>query len=107
MAGKSPFDLNDAHQTNDQNSEELLFQVILERPIRMPRSLSIPASKVLKRFLDKEPRTRLGCSGLADIQHDSFFRTLDWVRLGKKQVIPPFRPTISDEMGLDNFDTQF
>jgi atypical protein kinase C iota type len=107
MAGKSPFDINDAHAATAENSEELLFQVILERPIRMPRSLSIPASKVLKRFLDKDPDTRLGCSGLADIQSDSFFRTLDWGKLSKKQVIPPFRPTISDEMGLDNFDTQF
>ena len=86
MAGKSPFDLNDAHAATAENSEELLFQVILERPIRMPRSLSIPASKVLKRFLDKDPDTRLGCSGLNDIQMDSFFRTLDWAKLSKKQV---------------------
>ena len=86
MAGKSPFDINDAHAATSENSEELLFQVILERPIRMPRSLSIPSSKVLKRFLDKDPDTRLGCSGLNDIQSDSFFRTLDWGKLSKKQV---------------------
>lgn len=27
--------------------------------------------------------------------------------MGQKQVMPPFKPNISGEFGLDNFDTQF
>lgn len=28
-------------------------------------------------------------------------------QLEKKQALPPFQPQITDEYGLDNFDTQF
>lgn len=28
-------------------------------------------------------------------------------KLEKKQALPPFQPQITDDYGLDNFDTQF
>ncbi|KAG7239813.1 hypothetical protein INR49_028346 [Caranx melampygus] len=99
MAGRSPFDI--ITDNPDMNTEEYLFQgasrgsvasichyhrppggltVILEKPIRIPRSLSVKAASVLKGFLNK---------------------------LEKKEVTPPFKPQISDDYGLENFDTQF
>lgn len=111
MAGRSPFDAGapmGADQA-EQNTEELLFQVILEKVIRIPRSLSVRASKVLKEFLNKNPLDRLGCSEgkFQDIINHDFFKTIDWSMLEKKQVTPPYKPFVRDEMGLDNFDTQF
>ncbi|KAK2105654.1 hypothetical protein P7K49_015168 [Saguinus oedipus] len=29
------------------------------------------------------------------------------IQLEKKQALPPFQPQITDDYGLDNFDTQF
>lgn len=90
MAGKSPFDLNGVDTTNAEGTEEALFQTILERPIRIPRRLSLHASKVLQRFLDKNPDTRLGCrkneTGLSEIKKDNFYKSVDWDRLSKRQV---------------------
>ena len=45
----------------DQNTEDYLFQVILEKTIRIPRSLSVKAASILKGFLNKNPIERLGC----------------------------------------------
>ncbi|XP_078281827.1 protein kinase C zeta type isoform X3 [Rhinoraja longicauda] len=78
MAGRSPFDI--ITDNPDMNTEDYLFQVILEKPIRIPRSLSVKAASVLKGFLNK---------------------------LEKKQVTPPFKPQSTDDYGLENFDTQF
>ncbi|KAL7876733.1 hypothetical protein AOLI_G00116960 [Acnodon oligacanthus] len=92
------------------NTEDYLFQVILEKQIRIPRSLSVKAASVLKGFLNKEPKERLGChpqTGFADIMAHPFFRNVDWDLMEQKQVVPPFKPNISGEFGLDNFDTQF
>ena len=92
MAGRSPFDAGapmGADQA-EQNTEELVFQVILEKVIRIPRSLSVRASKVLKEFLNKNPLDRLGCSEgkFQDIINHDFFKTIDWSMLEKKQVTP-------------------
>uniref|UniRef100_A0A8C9TNE6 protein kinase C n=1 Tax=Scleropages formosus TaxID=113540 RepID=A0A8C9TNE6_SCLFO len=54
-------------------------------------------------------------TGFADIMGHPFFCSVDWdlVRLiitqmmEQKQVVPPFKPSISGEFGLDNFDSQF
>ena len=52
LAGKSPFDIG-GHDMPDQSTEDYLFQVILEKTIRIPRSLSVKAAQVLKGFLNK------------------------------------------------------
>uniref|UniRef100_A0A6I8Q8C2 Protein kinase C n=1 Tax=Xenopus tropicalis TaxID=8364 RepID=A0A6I8Q8C2_XENTR len=108
MAGRSPFDI--ITDNPDMNTEDYLFQVILEKPIRIPRFLSVKASHVLKGFLNKDPKERLGCqlqTGFSDIKSHTFFRSIDWDMLEKKQVVPPFKPQITDDYGLENFDTQF
>ena len=64
-----------------QNSEDLLFQVILEKTIRIPRSLSVKAGQVLRSFLNKNPVDRLGCHGtsaFSDITGHPFFKSIDW-----------------------------
>lgn len=64
-----------------QNTEDYLFQVILEKTIRIPRSLSVKAATVLKAFLEKKPSERLGCSrdnAFLDIVNHPFFKSIDW-----------------------------
>ncbi|KAG7228981.1 hypothetical protein INR49_013214 [Caranx melampygus] len=81
MAGRSPFDIVGSSDNPDQNTEDYLFQVILEKQIRIPRSLSVKAASVLKGFLNKDPKERLGChpqTGFADIMGHPFFRNVDW-----------------------------
>ncbi|XP_056654718.1 mucin-16-like isoform X3 [Monodelphis domestica] len=108
MVGRSPFDI--ITDKLDMATEDDLFQVILEKPIQIPRFLSVKASRVLKGFLNKDPKGRLGCqpqTGFSDIKSHMFFRSIDWDLLEKKQALPPFQPQITDDYGLDNFDTQF
>lgn len=51
LAGRSPFHL--AGNEDEQDAENRLFQVILERQIRIPRNLTVRAANVLKGFLNK------------------------------------------------------
>lgn len=81
LAGRSPFDIAGASENPDQNTEDYLFQVILEKTIRIPRSLSVKAASVLKGFLNKNPADRLGChreSGFSDIINHLFFKSIEW-----------------------------
>ncbi|GMT14219.1 hypothetical protein PFISCL1PPCAC_5516 [Pristionchus fissidentatus] len=113
MAGRSPFELGDMQGDNDLNTEDRLFQIILEIRIRIPRSLSVKASTVLRNFLEKDPAQRLGCKmdideSLNDIKEHSFFRThIDWDKLEAKQIPPPYDPQVDGDRDLQHFDNQF
>ncbi|EHB18684.1 Protein kinase C iota type [Heterocephalus glaber] len=40
-------------------------------------------------------------------QEHPFFQNVDWDMMERKQLVPPFKPNISEGFGLDNFDPQF
>lgn len=103
LAGKSPFDTQDS-------SEDALFQTILEKTIRIPRSLSVKAQNILKAFLKKDPAERLGCDpqkGFSEIKSNEFFRGIDWEQLERRQVKPPYTPETEHERDLTHFDSDF
>ncbi|KAF1766053.1 hypothetical protein GCK72_006009 [Caenorhabditis remanei] len=112
MAGRSPFDIV-GMQNAEENTEDYLFQIILERQIRIPRSLSVRASSILKGFLNKDPTERLGCKldineGLRDMKEHQFFRGfIDWEALEQKAVAPPYHPAVESDRDLTHFDHQF
>uniref|UniRef100_A0A6M2DE79 Protein kinase C n=1 Tax=Xenopsylla cheopis TaxID=163159 RepID=A0A6M2DE79_XENCH len=110
LAGRSPFDIAGASENPDQNTEDYLFQVILDKTIRIPRSLSVKAASVLKGFLVKDPAGRLGChkeGGFMDIVNHQFFKAIDWEMLEQKQVAPPFKPRLESDRDLANFPPEF
>ena len=71
-----------------------LFQVILEKTIRIPRSLSVKAASILKGFLNKNPADRLGCnreSGFMEIMTHPFFKTIEWEGVSLQHGVKSFR----------------
>ncbi|CAI9741469.1 protein kinase C iota type-like isoform X2 [Octopus vulgaris] len=109
LAGRSPFDVVGSDNP-DQNTEDYLFQLILEKPIRIPRSVSVKAASVLKGFLNKNPKERLGCvpdAGFDDIRTHAFFRQIDWELLEQKQITPPYKPELQSDRDLRRFDEMF
>ncbi|CAF0750262.1 unnamed protein product [Didymodactylos carnosus] len=113
MAGRSPFEMVGSAESPDLNTEDRLFQVILQQPIRIPRSLTVRAKQVLEGFLNKNPKERLGCrgptchEGFDDIRIHPFFNQINWVKLESKQIIPPYKPIVANEHDLSHFDPQF
>uniref|UniRef100_A0A915NCU4 protein kinase C n=1 Tax=Meloidogyne javanica TaxID=6303 RepID=A0A915NCU4_MELJA len=111
MVGRSPFQA--PIEEYQEYSEDFLFQVILERQIRIPRNLSVRAANVLKGFLNKDQNERLGCKpdleeGLNDIKTNAFFRySIDWELLVERRITPPYNPNINGDRDLQRFDTSF
>ena len=58
-------------------------------------------------FLTRDLKYRLGCgpSGKADIQRHPFFTGMDWAKLEKLEIPPPFKPTIKGK-DAGNFDPE-
>ena len=89
MAGQPPF---------EADNEDDLFESILHDDVLYPVWLSKEAVSILKGFMQKNVAKRLGCvaahGGEEAIKHHSFFRAIDWEKLEKRQIKPPFRPKI-------------
>lgn len=109
MAGRSPFEINENPSENpDLNTEDHLFQIILEKPIRIPRSLSVKASSILKGFLQKNPAERIGTQdGLNEIKQHTYFKSIDWQLLEQRLIQPPYKPQVTSERDLNNIDELF
>ncbi|KAL7271789.1 Serine/threonine-protein kinase [Rhizina undulata] len=98
--GWSPFYAEDTQQ---------MYKNIAFGKVRFPRdALSIEGRNFVKGLLNRNPKHRLGATHDAkELKSHPFFNDVDWNELLRKNVIPPFKPTLSSETDTSNFDPEF
>lgn len=88
---------------------ERLFEKIRKSELHYPASLSTNAKQLLRGLLTKDPTRRLG-SGEKDaeeIKPHSFFASIDWEKLQRGEITPPWAPTITGNQDTSQFDAEF
>ncbi|XP_071486841.1 protein kinase C delta type-like isoform X1 [Diadema antillarum] len=96
LIGQSPFHGED---------EDQLFDCILHEAPHYPRWLSRDAHSCLLQLLERNPDIRLGVK--SQIRAHPFFRSIDFDRLEKREIPPPFKPKIKGDGDAGNFDPEF
>jgi len=92
----------------DGRSAEKMTNSITKDPLRFPENASSRCSDeglaVLRGWIERDPKMRLGCRSqaqcLEDIQRHPWFASIAWDNLDSKQCQPPFVP----DMKQANFD---
>ncbi|XP_048582409.1 ribosomal protein S6 kinase beta-1 isoform X2 [Nematostella vectensis] len=100
LTGTPPFCADNRKKTIDK---------ILKGKLIIPPYLTPEAKDFIRKLLKRHPQARLGgMAGDANpIKAHSFFRHICWEDLLAKKVEPPFRPSISGEEDVSQFDSKF
>ncbi|XP_050535531.1 protein kinase 3 isoform X2 [Daktulosphaira vitifoliae] len=102
LVGKSPFSGCD---------EDALFWSICNEQPQYPRYLSANAKSVLVALLDKDTNKRLGSlesnHSAEDVMRHPFFSSLDWGKLERRELEPPYMPKVYHPLDTHYFDKHF
>ncbi|OON18046.1 kinase domain protein, partial [Opisthorchis viverrini] len=100
MCGRLPFYSTD---------HEILFELILQEKVVFPSHLSLIAQDILAKLLIKDPSSRLGGGprDVLDVMAHPFFLSVDWDKLIRKDVIPPWKPDVTDELDTKYIPEEF
>lgn len=87
----------------------LMYKKILHNQLLFPPGYSEKGQSLVRGLLERDPRRRLGGgpSDAVEVQNHVFFSNIDWEKLYKKQVKPPFKPKVESETDTSNFDPCF
>lgn len=100
LTGAPPFCSDNRKKTIDK---------ILKGKLVLPPYLTAEARDLLRKLLKRHPQSRLGggSDDATPLKIHPFFRHINWTDLFNRQVEPPFKPCISGDEDVSQFDQRF
>ncbi|XP_023689926.1 ribosomal protein S6 kinase alpha-6 isoform X2 [Paramormyrops kingsleyae] len=100
LTGTLPFQGKDRSET---------MNMILKAKLGMPQFLSSEAQSLLRMLFKRNPANRLGAGsdGVEEIKRHPFFSTIDWNKLYRRELQPPFQPAAGKPDDTFCFDPEF
>uniref|UniRef100_A0A3Q3WZ13 non-specific serine/threonine protein kinase n=1 Tax=Mola mola TaxID=94237 RepID=A0A3Q3WZ13_MOLML len=100
LTGTLPFQGKDRKET---------MTMILKAKLGMPQFLSSEAQSLLRNLFKRNPGNRLGAGpdGVEEIKRHQFFNTIDWNKLFRREIHPPFKPAAGRPDDTFYFDSEF
>jgi serine/threonine protein kinase len=76
----------------------VMYEKIMRATLAFPAYVSPEAQSLLTGLLQRNPQARLGGGprDALDLKEHPFFAPIDWVKLTRKEVVPPFKPYTKD-----------
>lgn len=86
-----------------------MYQKIAFCKVKFPRDvLSLEGRSFVKGLLNRNPKHRLGAiDDGRELRAHAFFADIDWDALRQKKIPPPFKPHLTSELDISNFDPEF
>lgn len=84
----------------------IMYQKILNGELRFPDSVSNDARDLIEGFLIRDPAKRLGGDFEAVKKHP-YFKEIDWEKLYRREIEPPFKPTVYGKLDTNHIDPVF
>ncbi|XP_073686415.1 ribosomal protein S6 kinase alpha-3 isoform X1 [Garra rufa] len=100
LTGTLPFQGKDRKET---------MTMILKAKLGMPQFLSSDAQSLLRSLFKRNPSNRLGAGpdGVEEIKRHPFYANIDWNKLFRREIHPPFKPASGRPDDTFYFDPEF
>ena len=79
---------------------------IYKKKLKQDPLISDTAFDLIQKLCTFDASKRLG-KHVEDIKNHEFFKDIDWIKLEKKEITPPYKPKIRFAGDVGNFDTMF
>ena len=79
---------------------------IYKKNLEQDPLISDTAFDLIKKFCTFDVSKRIG-KNFEDIKNHEFFKDIDWIKLEKKEITPPYKPKMRFAGDVGNFDTMF
>jgi len=96
MTGLPPFYTED---------EENMYHKIMTAELNIPAFFSAELADIIRQFLQRNPQDRL--QDAERIKAHPWFREINWDRLLRLEIEPPFKPKVRNAEDLQNIDKDF
>ncbi|CAH0486219.1 unnamed protein product [Peronospora farinosa] len=101
--------LTGVHPFIDDNREVMVKKIMTPGWVstRMPPEMPPEAASLISGLLTFNPSERLGSRGAQELRDHAFFAGVSWDERVRREVAPPWRPVVQDELDVGNFDAEF
>jgi len=84
---------------------QLMYSKIMKEKLHFPKKMSEEAKSLISALLDRNPVDRL--AEPEGIKAHPYFASLDWDKLYKKELEPPYIPPVKDGKATNMISTEF
>lgn len=89
------------------DNRKTTMEMILKARLSMPQFLSPEAQSLLRQLFKRVPSARLGAHGANDLKQHEFFRPIDFEKLFRREIKPPFKPSLANDADDRYFDPEY
>ncbi|XP_061071739.1 protein kinase C delta type-like [Conger conger] len=95
--------LTDLRPFHGANKKEVYVSVCMDIP-KYPNWINQESKDIMEKLLEKDPNHRLGTFG--NIREHPFFESIDWAKLERREMEPPFKPELTNPKDCRYFDEE-
>ncbi|KAK8825058.1 protein kinase 2 [Blastocystis sp. ATCC 50177/Nand II] len=89
------------------NNRKMMYHKILTAPLQKSPYMSAEAFDICSRLLERDPKKRLGYNGFEEVQKHPWFKDINWDALYRKEVEPPYKPSVKSAESTEHIDDEF
>jgi len=85
----------------------IMYQKIMTAELAFPPFIAGETQSLLRGLLTREVTKRLGNNGVGEVKSHPYFKSINWGKLERREVEPPWKPEVNSTADISQIDPMF